>query len=323
MDNQAHIPVFYEEAVDGLNVRADGRYLDCTFGRGGHSQKILGLLNDNGRLVALDRDTAAIEVGRELLSGDNRATLLHGDFSNIDAVLEAAGESEAFDGILLDLGVSSPQLDEAERGFSFMRDGVLDMRMDQSQGETAAEWLAYAEAHEIANVIFQYGEEKFSRRIARAIVEQREETPINTTLQLAKLVDEVVPKQRAKGKKTKHSATRTFQAIRIYINDELGQIERVLPKSINLLAPSGRLSVISFHSLEDRIVKRFMRLLVKGKRIPKNIPLMPGSEHEYRPPIKLIGKALKPSDEEVARNVRARSAVLRVAERTEEPYAAS
>jgi len=311
--SNTHIPVFLDEAVAALNIRADGVYLDGTLGRAGHSQKIVQKLNENGCLVALDRDVEAIEVGKEVFAEDDRVLLLHGDFSNLEKVLQAAGQAMKFDGILLDIGVSSPQLDQAKRGFSFMQDGALDMRMDVSKGQTAAEWLATAEEKEIADVIYQFGEEKFSRRIARAIIARRIEEPIETTLQLAELVSEAIPRHE----KHKHPATRTFQAIRIHINDELGQLNSVLPQAIRLLNKGGRLAVISFHSLEDRIVKRFMRDLAKGEIVPRNIPIVP----EYHAPIKTIGKAIKPSNEELKRNPRARSAVLRVAERTEVAYA--
>ena len=308
-----HIPVFLDEAVAALNVQAGGVYLDGTLGRAGHSQRIVQQLGSDGRLIAVDRDFDAIKVGEEIFSEDDRVLLLHGDFSCLEEVLSAKVQSLKFDGILLDIGVSSPQLDQAERGFSFMQDGALDMRMDVSKGQTAAEWLAVAEEKEIADVIYQFGEEKFSRRIARAIVERRIEEPLETTLQLAALVSEAIPRHE----KHKHPATRTFQAIRIYINDELGQLMSVLPQAVRLLNESGRLAVISFHSLEDRIVKRFMRDLTKGEIVPKHIPIVP----EYHAPIKTVGKAIKPSDEELKRNPRARSAVLRIAERTGVAYA--
>lgn len=309
----SHIPVFLEEAVAALNVREDGVYLDGTLGRAGHSQKIVEQLSAEGRFVGVDRDLDALAVGEKIFSGDERVSLLHGDYSNLESVLQTAGKSMKFDGILLDIGVSSPQLDQAERGFSFMKDGALDMRMDVTKGQTAAEWLMYAEEKEIADVIFQFGEEKFSRRIARSIVERRIEEPLETTLQLAQLVSDAIPRHE----KHKHPATRTFQAIRIYINDELGQLTNVLPQAVRLLNEGGRLAVISFHSLEDRIVKRFMRDLTKGETVPKHIPIVP----EYHAPINVVGKVIKPSSEELKRNPRARSAVLRVAERTEVPYA--
>ena len=308
-----HIPVFLEEAVAALNISSSGAYLDGTLGRAGHSQKIVEQLDSGGRLVALDRDLDALAAGQEVFAGDDRVLLLHGEFSCLEAVLQAADQTQQFDGILLDIGVSSPQLDQAERGFSFMHDGALDMRMDVTKGQTAAEWLARAEEVEIANVIYQFGEEKFSRRIARAIVESRAEQPLLSTLQLAELVSEAIPRHE----KHKHPATRTFQAIRIHINDELGQLQSVLPQAIRLLKQQGRLAVISFHSLEDRIVKRFFRDLLKGQPIPKRIPVIP----DYQAPIKVLGKAIKPSAEELRRNPRARSAVLRVAERTEVAYA--
>lgn len=313
MNCNSHIPVFLDEAIAALRIRPDGTYLDGTLGRAGHAQKIVQQLDANGRFVALDRDTDAIIAGKEIFSNDDRVLLLHGDFSRLEEIVVAANQTLQFDGILLDIGVSSPQLDQAERGFSFMQDGALDMRMDVTKGQTAAEWLAIAEEKEIANVIYQFGEEKFSRRIARAIITRRIDEPIETTLQLSKLISDVIPRHE----KHKHPATRTFQAIRIHINDELGQLKSVLPQAVRLLNEGGRLVVISFHSLEDRIVKRFMRNLAKGEFVPKHIPVVP----EYKAPIKTIGKAIKASSDELNRNPRARSAVLRIAERTEVTYA--
>ncbi len=304
----AHTPVLLDEVLAGLSVKADGRYCDATFGRGGHSAAILQQLGPAGRLCAVDRDPAAIAAGRERFAAEPRLTLVRGSFGRLEERVRAAGWEGELQGVLLDLGVSSPQLDEAVRGFSFMQDGPLDMRMDNESGLSAAQWLARAGEREIADVLFKLGEEKFSRRIARAIVAARAETPIGTTRQLADIVAAAVP-TREPGK---HPATRTFQAIRIYVNRELEEVEAALPQAVNLLAPGGRLCVISFHSLEDRLVKRFMRREAQGDPIYAELPNVPP---HARPRLQLIGGAVMPGDEEIARNPRARSAVLRVAER--------
>jgi 16S rRNA (cytosine1402-N4)-methyltransferase len=304
----AHTPVLLDEVLAGLSVKADGRYCDATFGRGGHAAAILAQLGPAGRLCAIDRDPEAIAAGRERFAGEPRLTLVRGSFGRLEERVRAAGCEGELQGVLLDLGVSSPQLDEAGRGFSFMQDGPLDMRMDNESGLSAAQWLARAGEREIADVLFRLGEEKFSRRIARAIVAARAATPIVTTRQLAGIVAGAVP-TREPGK---HPATRSFQAIRIYVNRELEEAEAALPQAVNLLAPGGRLCVISFHSLEDRLVKRFMRREAQGDPIYAELPNVPP---HARPRLKLIGGAVMPGDEEVARNPRARSAVLRVAER--------
>ncbi len=304
----AHTPVLLDEVLAGLSVKADGRYCDATFGRGGHTAAILAQLGPAGRVCAIDRDPDAIAAGRERFAADSRLTLVRGSFGRLEERVRAAGWEGELQGVLLDLGVSSPQLDEAGRGFSFMQDGPLDMRMDNESGLSAAQWLARAGEREIADVLFKLGEEKFSRRIARAIVAARAETPIVTTRQLAVIVAGAVP-TREPGK---HPATRTFQAIRIHVNRELEEAEAALPQAVNLLAPGGRLCVISFHSLEDRLVKRFMRREAQGDPIYAELPDVPP---HARPRLKLVGGAVMPSDEEVARNPRARSAVLRVAER--------
>lgn len=311
--NDAHISVFLQEAVTALNVRPEGTYLDGTLGRAGHTQAILAKLGENGRLVAVDRDPQAVAAGKERFADDPRVTVVHADFGSLQEALDKEELPSEYDGILFDLGVSSPQLDQADRGFSFMQDGPLDMRMDVSQGETAAQWLATAEEQDIANVIYRLGEEKFSRRIARAIVTARAEGEITTTGQLVNLIEDVIPRRE----KHKHPATRTFLAIRLHINNELGQLEDVLPQAVRLLNQSGRLVVISFHSLEDRIVKRFIRDLSKGPVVPKHIPVL----EKHAAPLVQVGKAVKPSDKEVQENARARSAILRVAERTEVVYA--
>jgi len=304
----AHTPVLLDEVLAGLSVKADGRYCDATFGRGGHTAAILAQLGPAGRVCAVDRDPEAIAAGRERFAAESRLTLVRGSFGRLEERVRAAGWEGELQGVLLDLGVSSPQLDEAGRGFSFMQDGPLDMRMDNESGLSAAQWLARAGEREIADVLFKLGEEKFSRRIARAIVAARAETPIVTTRQLAGIVAGAVP-TREPGK---HPATRTFQAIRIHVNRELEEAEAALPQAVNLLAAGGRLCVISFHSLEDRLVKRFMRREAQGDPIYAELPNVPP---HARPRLKLIGGAVMPSDEEVARNPRARSAVLRVAER--------
>ena len=304
----AHTPVLLDEVLAGLSVKADGRYCDATFGRGGHTAAILAQLGPAGRVCAIDRDPDAIAAGRERFKAESRLTLVRGSFGRLEERVRAAGWEGELQGVLLDLGVSSPQLDEAGRGFSFMQDGPLDMRMDNESGLSAAQWLARAGEREIADVLFKLGEEKFSRRIARAIVAARAETPIVTTRQLAGIVAGAVP-TREPGK---HPATRTFQAIRIHVNRELEEAEAALPQAVNLLAPGGRLCVISFHSLEDRLVKRFMRREAQGDPIYAELPNVPP---HARPRLKLIGGAVMPGDVEVARNPRARSAVLRVAER--------
>ena len=300
--------VLLHEAVGGLAIRPDGIYIDGTFGRGGHSRLILSQLGPQGRLIAIDRDPQAIAEAATI--DDPRFQIVHGPFSNVQQYVEELGLTGKIDGFLLDLGVSSPQLDDAERGFSFMRDGPLDMRMDPSSGFSAAEWLQKAEAEDIAWVLKTFGEERFAKRIARAIVERNQSEPMTRTRELAELVAAASPVKE----KHKHPATRTFQAIRIYINSELEEIERALDASLTILAPGGRLSVISFHSLEDRIVKRFIRRQSKGPEIPDGLPL---TEAQLAGGKKMltIGKAIKPSEEEIAQNARSRSSVLRVAER--------
>lgn len=310
---ELHLPVLLREAVDALNVQAEGTYVDATFGRGGHSASILKQLGDNaGRLIAFDRDPRAVELGIEKFKDDGRVNIVHSQFSKMQRVLSDALKVSAVDGILMDLGVSSPQLDQAERGFSFMRDGDLDMRMDTSQGQSAAQWLSVVDESDLVSVLFELGEEKFARRIARAIVTVRAETKIESTLQLAKIVEEATPKKD----KHKHPATRTFQAIRLHVNQELIEVSKALPQALNLLKTGGRLAVISFHSLEDRIVKRFIRKHSTPNLPPRNIPV---KESDYLTPLKAIGKAIKPSATEVAGNPRARSSVLRIAERTDVP----
>jgi 16S rRNA (cytosine1402-N4)-methyltransferase len=293
-------------AVDGLKVRANGVYVDCTFGRGGHSREILRRLGGQGRLIALDRDPQAIAARGDI--EDERLELVHVGFSELAQVLRERGVA-AVDGILLDLGVSSPQLDDAQRGFSFRTDAPLDMRMDTSRGATAAGWLASADEEEIREVIRNYGEERFARQIAAAIVAARARGPVATTRQLAGIVAAVV-RTREPGQ---DPATRTFQALRIHVNQELEELTRVLPQCVDALAPGGRLVVISFHSLEDRIVKRFMREHSQPPRLPSRLPLR--AAELPAPPLALIGKMQRPADDEIAANPRARSAVMRIAEK--------
>ena len=302
----AHITVLLREAVDALAIKPNGIYVDCTFGRGGHSREILARLGPEGRLIAIDRDDAAIKANR---IDDKRFSLVHAAMSDIAAVLEKQNAS-AVDGVLADLGVSSPQLDDGERGFSFRFDAPLDMRMDQTQGETVADWLGRAEEREIGEVIWRYGEERFAKTIARKIVAARSGRHIRTTRELAQLVAETV-RTREPGQ---HPATRTFQAFRIFINQELEEIEQVLPRAVTCLRTGGRLVVISFHSLEDRIVKRFMQAASRADRLPSNFPIRAGEIDEAT--LKLVGRAYKASDTEVLANPRSRSAVMRVAERT-------
>lgn len=304
-----HISVLLNESIDALQINPDGVYIDATFGRGGHSSHILQQLSERGRLIALDRDPSAIEAAKRF-ADDARFCIHHVPFSELAEVVEKEQLVGQVDGILMDLGVSSPQLDDAERGFSFSRDGKLDMRMDTTRGVSAAQWLATAEADEITRVIKEYGEEKFGKRIAHAIVTTREETPIETTLQLAEIIDAAVPVKD----KFKHPATRSFQAIRIFVNDELGEIESALNATLKALKSGGRLAVISFHSLEDRIVKRFIREQSKGKQVPHGLPITEAELAATRT-LQAIGKAIKPSKDEIEQNVRARSSVLRVAQR--------
>jgi len=304
-----HKSVLLDESLEGLIQQTDGFYIDGTFGRGGHSSAILQALSPQGQLLATDKDLDALNSPQaKTLLNDSRLELAHSSFAELRELLSGQGRLGQADGILLDLGVSSPQLDVAERGFSFMKDGPLDMRMDASQGESAAQWLARVEERELTMVLRDYGEEKFARRIASEIVLQREETPLQTTGALAKLIEGVV-KKREPGK---HPATRSFQAIRIKVNRELDDLEQLLGDAASILKTGGRLVVISFHSLEDRIVKRFMREQSRGIVVPRHMP-MPLEQEKLN--FKCIGKAIKASRDEVAVNVRSRSAVLRIAEK--------
>lgn len=308
VDVDIHHPVMLQEVVEALRIRPSGVYLDATFGRGGHAGAILDRLGEQGRLIAIDRDPRAVQVAKERLAGDHRFTIQQGTFAMLEFVAEAAGVAGKVDGVLFDLGVSSPQLDDPARGFSFLRDGPLDMRMDPSQGESAAAWLARARETDIAHVLKTYGEERYAKRIARAIVQARQESPITTTARLAAIVTAANPAWE----RDKHPATRAFQALRIYINGELEALEVSLPQAVRVLAPGGRLAVISFHSLEDRIVKRYMRREVRGEDLPRHLPLLPNAA---QPTLRAVGKARFPAEAEVRDNPRARSAVLRVAER--------
>lgn len=305
-----HLSVMLEEALQHLAIKKDGVYIDGTFGRGGHSQRILETLGENGRLLAFDRDMTAIECERaQELSQNPRFQLIHAPFSEMERFITKVKLNGKIDGILLDLGVSSPQLDDQSRGFSFMNDGALDMRMDCSQGLSAAAWLAQIDEKTLTHVLFDYGEERFARRIANAIVTTRTTQPIKTTRQLAKLIEDTIPIRE----KHKHPATRSFQAIRIAVNNELGELTSVLEQAVKLLNHQGRLVVISFHSLEDRIVKRFMR---DESGVKRDVGKLPIKEADIEKGVlNVLSKAIKPSANEIAQNPRSRSAVLRVAER--------
>ena len=305
----SHIPVLLHEALDALCIRSDGIYLDCTFGRGGHSRAILASLDEGGRLIGFDRDPSAVAAAQDLAKKDSRFEIVHTAFSELESALDSIAIARVH-GVLMDLGVSSPQLDQAERGFSFQADGPLDMRMDPTSGQSAADWIARADTDEIADVLWVLGEERFSRRIARAIAEARKVEPIVTTAQLSKIVSDAQPKKD----QNKHPATRTFQAIRLHINEELSEVEQGLEAAVKRLEVGGRLAVISFHSLEDRLVKRALR---DASRLPQGDPRMPLPDSVTKPRMRLMGKAIKASTGELRMNPRARSAVLRVAERTE------
>ncbi|MBV8306598.1 MAG: 16S rRNA (cytosine(1402)-N(4))-methyltransferase RsmH [Gammaproteobacteria bacterium] len=303
-----HTPVLATEALAGLALEAGGYYVDATFGRGGHTALILQALGPEGRVLALDRDPQAIAAGRDRFAHEVRLTLAHASFADIAALVPAHAHDRPCRGVLFDLGVSSPQLDDPRRGFSFRADGPLDMRMDTTRGEPVSAWLARARVDEIRQVIATFGEERFARRVAEAIVARRGAGPLESTAELAALIARAV-RTREPGK---HPATRTFQALRMFINDELGQLERGLAAAVEVLSPGGRLAVISFHSLEDRAVKRFMQRESQVNPALGRLPVIPA---EARPRLKLIGRKLRPAETELARNPRARSALLRVAER--------
>jgi 16S rRNA (cytosine1402-N4)-methyltransferase len=305
----SHQPVLLNEAIEGLALMDGGIFVDGTYGRGGHSAAILAGLGDSGHLLALDRDPEAVANAVTRFMGEQRFEIEQRGFAMMADAISARGWNGRVNGILLDLGVSSPQLDDAGRGFSFLREGPLDMRMDPQRGESAADWLAHAAEQDIIRVLRVYGEERFARRIAAAIVTQRQQSPLLTTTELAQLIEQAAPRKREPGK---HPATRSFQAIRIHINGELDQLEQVLPQCLQALAPAGRLAVISFHSLEDRMVKRFMRDNSRPPFVPREIPI---TADQSRPPLRLVGKARRASAAELDRNPRARSAVLRIAEK--------
>lgn len=308
MNKKEHVPVLLGPVLEGLNIQPAGWYVDGTFGRGGHSSALLKLLDNEGRLLAIDRDPQAIAQVDEALQQDPRFELVHGEFAELKNYAIERKFLGKVDGLLLDLGVSSPQLDEAARGFSFQSDGPLDMRMDPTRGSSAAEWLEQVDEKDLKKVLSQLGEERFAGRIARAIVAARVLTPISTTRQLADIVKAVVP---SRGQR-KNPATKTFQAIRIFVNKELEQLQKALADSLDLLRPGGRLCVISFHSLEDRRVKRFIR---DAAQEPAQFRGLPNIPEEFHPRLKSIGKVVSASEQEIAANVRARSARLRVAER--------
>lgn len=309
-----HIPVLLNEVLEGLNIRPDGIYVDATFGRGGHSRKILERLNENGRLYGLDRDLTAVEAAKTLESEDKRFCITHSAFSNIKEVCESLGISGRVDGILMDIGVSSPQIDDPERGFSFDKDGPLDMRMDQSASLDAETIVNTWSKQDLAYIFKVYGEENFASKVAAAIVKDREKTPFETTLQLSEFIKRVIG-----GKPTpKHKATRCFQALRIAVNGELDELKQALDSSIDVLNDDGRLCVISFHSLEDRIVKNFIKEKSEGQKVPNGLPLTFEETEKMRlatAKLGAVGGAIKATSEEVEANVRSRSATLRVAKR--------
>lgn len=305
-----HLPVLHKEVLSWMSVRPEGCYVDGTYGRGGHASSILQGLNDRGRLIVMDRDPQAIESAHQRFDNDPRVTVVHDDYANMAAVLDQYQLCEQIDGILLDLGVSSPQLDNAARGFSFQANGPLDMRMDTTRGQTAAEWLASEDEAEIARVLWEYGEERQSRRIARRIVEQRQQHPITDTATLAALIEQVIPRRG----NPKHPATRSFQAIRIHVNHELEQLQAFLGSALRILAIGGRLLIISFHSLEDRLVKRFFKQQSTPAPVPRGLPLR-DDQMNSQLRLKLLTRAVQAGNAETRENPRARSAVLRVAER--------
>ncbi len=308
MSDFNHQPVLLNEALASLNIQPSGIYIDATFGRGGHSRAILQQLNEAGRLIAFDQDPEAVAFAQQNFADEPRLTIEHCNFNQVASVVEQFSLNGKIDGVLMDLGVSSPQLDDAERGFSFLRSGPLDMRMDTQQGITAAQWLARVKPADLINVLKKYGEEKFAKRIATAIVEIREQREITETGDLADIISKAIPVKE----KHKHPATRSFQAIRIYVNKELRSIEQGLKGAVSVLAKGGKLSVISFHSLEDRIVKRFMRDISSRPKLPAGLPVM---EADIEVPFQLVSKSIIAGAEELKVNPRARSARLRVLER--------
>lgn len=308
IDDYVHSPVLVEEVIHGLDLRPDGIYVDCTFGRGGHSRAILEHLGPDGTLFVFDQDPEAVNHARRLAGIDSRLQYFHASFTRLFTDIEEKGKAGQVDGILFDLGVSSPQIEDSNRGFSFTRDGNLDMRMNPESGSSAAEWINAASQDEISHVLKVFGEEKFARRVARAIVGARLEKPVTRTQELANIISAAIPVHE----RHKHPATRSFQAIRIYINNELEALTQALEQAFNVLRINGRLLVISFHSLEDRIVKRFMREYSQSDPYPKDIPV---TADLIRPRLKILGKAVRPGYEEIAANPRARSATLRIGEK--------
>jgi 16S rRNA (cytosine1402-N4)-methyltransferase len=306
MKTYQHQPVLLEEAVSSLKVREDGFYLDATYGRGGHSRAIMAGLTEQGRLFTLDKDPQAVAAGLEEWGNDPRFSIMQGSFAEMDRMVQEWHTKGNLDGILLDLGVSSPQLDDPERGFSFRNGGPLDMRMDPTKGVSAADWIAETPEREMSRVFWEFGEERHARRIARSIVKARQQQCLETTTQLAELIEDTIG-----NREKKHPATRCFQAIRIVVNNELGDLTSGLEAAIRQLRPGGRLVAISFHSLEDRLVKRTFREAVRPGKVRRNIPDHP----DWLPRLKLVGKATRPSKQEISANPRARSAVMRVAER--------
>ena len=311
MSTAGHTSVMVKEVVEALNIRPDGTYVDATFGRGGHTRAIRECLGPAGRVLAIDRDPDACRYGHEVFANEPRMLLVQARFSDLAAIIEREGLRQRITGMVFDLGVSSPQLDHASRGFSFQKQGPLDMRMDFSTGETVADWLSAVEEAELVRVLRELGEERYAKRIARAVVGARGHVPLTTTTELAALISQCVPTAEP----GKHPATRTFQALRIKVNGELDELDVILSQIESLLSVNGRLVVISFHSLEDRRVKHFFRRCARGDRYPPDLPI---TRDQIRPTLRLVGKLLKPTSEEVDLNPRARSAVMRVAERTAE-----
>ncbi len=306
--NGTHISVLHAEALDALNVKSDGFYIDATYGRGGHSTSILNALGDQGRLLALDCDLQAVDHAQAVQSQDRRFSIEQCNYSRIGEVANDIGVTGGIDGVLFDLGVSSPQLDQAQRGFSFDRDGPLDMRMDQTQGQPVSEWLTTVNAEQLALIFKELGEERYAKRIAREVVAAVQEKPLTRTKELAEIVKAAHPRWE----KHKHPATRCFQALRIFINRELEHLKAALDACVNVVRPGGRLVVISFHSLEDRIVKRFIRGQSDEAPVPRGLPVQ---HQRSATPFQMLGRAIRPSDAEVASNPRARSSIMRVAER--------
>ena len=311
MSTAGHTSVMVKEVLEALNIRPDGTYVDATFGRGGHTRAILECLGPAGRVLAIDRDPDACRYGHEVFANEPRMLLVQARFSDLAAIIEREGLRQRITGMVFDLGVSSPQLDHASRGFSFQKQGPLDMRMDFSTGETVADWLSAVEEAELVRVLRELGEERYAKRIARAVVGARGHVPLTTTTELAALISQCVPTAEP----GKHPATRTFQALRIKVNGELDELDVILSQIESLLSVNGRLVVISFHSLEDRRVKHFFRRCARGDRYPPDLPI---TRDQIRPTLRLVGKLLRPTSEEVDLNPRARSAVMRVAERTAE-----